>query len=250
MRKWMSAVAVCAAMLGCGGGDEGTPAKTPSGAASTQPVASPSTTAAQCKVLADRIDAFSADVAKLDAETAAGLQSLGATAMTASTDVGAARLDGDLAAIARDTSTYLADTSKKVVDVGTILLRVTAAGKSFNVESIKTCVAEPGRRIGAACKGKTSGDCPKVLAALDTWGRATKADVGAALAQFRALHVTEASVKPAVAEIVTCTTPLSDAFAVIDRDTAKLKELDTPDTREKDLDARFKTICGRGLFTK
>jgi hypothetical protein len=178
------------------------------------------------------------------------LASLGAIAMTASKDVGAARVDGDLAGIARDTSAYLADTSKKVVDLGTVLAKIVAAGNSFDVDAIKKCVTDPSRRIGMACKGKTTGDCPKVLAALDAWGKASKSEVGAALAEFRGLKVTEAAVKGPVAEVNKCTDPLAAAFDEIDRGKARLKELDAPDTREKDIDARFKTICGRGLFTK
>src|SRR5262249_24043289 len=142
---------------------------------------------AQCSVLSSRIDTFNADTDKMDAKTAAGLQSLSAAAAAASKDIGAAKVDGDLAAIARDTSAYLADTSKKVVELGTILQRIVAAGESFDVESIKKCVGEPSKKIGAACKGKTTGDCPKVMAALDAWGTAKKDEVAAALAQFRAL---------------------------------------------------------------
>ena len=248
MNKWILS---CGVLLGCGGNTQpvatGTTAPT---ATATATVTAQSGPPAQCTVLSDRIDAFSADVAKTDAQTPAGLQSIGALATTASNDVGAAHVDGDLAVIARDTSAYLADTSKKVVELGTVLQRIVAAGNSFDVDAIKKCVTEPSRRIGIACKGKTSGDCPKVLAALDTWGRATKAEVGSALAQFRALNVTEPAVKAPVAEVVKCTAPLASAFDEIDRGKARLKELDAPDTRERDIDARFKNICGRGLFTK
>jgi len=249
MNKWMTLGLVCAAMA-CGGNEKQvangtTPAATATATATTTAQSGPP---AQCATLSGRIDAFSADVAKADTQSPAGLQSLGATAMTASKDVGAMQLEGDLGAIARDTSAYMADTSKKVVELGTVLQRIVAAGNSFDAEAIKKCVVDPSRRVGLACKGKTSGDCPKVLAALDAWGKAPKAEVAAALAQFRALQVTEAGLKGPVAEIGQCTTPLSNAFEEIDRNKARLKELDAPDTRERDIDARFKTICGRVLF--
>jgi hypothetical protein len=238
-------------MLACGASTEPAPTATaPTTTATAATTTAQSGPPAQCSVLSDRVDAFNGDIAKIDPQTPAGLQSLGATAMTASKDVGAAHVDGDLAAIARDASSYLADTSKKVVELGTVLLRIIAAGNSFDVDAIKKCVAEPSRRIGVACKGKTSGDCPKVLAALDAWGRAGKGEVGPALAEFRALHVTEAAVKAPVAEVVQCTAPLASAFDEIDRNKARIKEIDTPDTREKDIDTRFKATCGRGLFTK
>jgi hypothetical protein len=254
MKKWMSAGFVCVGIAACGGSTQpaettGTTAPTAT-AAATATATAQSGPPAQCTVLSSRIDTFNADTDKMDPKTAAGLTSLGAAAMSASTDVGAAKVDGDLAAIAHDTSAYLADTSKKVVELGTILQRIIAAGQSFDVESIKKCVGEPSKKMGAACKGKTTGDCPKVMAALDAWGGAKKDDVAAALAQFRALHVTDAAVKAPVAEVVKCTAPLANAFDEIDRNKARLKELDTPDTREADIDKRFKTVCGRGLFTK
>jgi hypothetical protein len=253
MKNWLK-VGLLGATLACGGSTE--PAAnttTPTATATIATTATVPTTSgppAQCSVLSDRIDAFSADVEKGDPKTPAGLQSLGTLSMTASKDVGAAKVDGDLAGVARDASAYLADTSKKLVELGTVLLHIIAVGNSFDVEAIKKCVAEPSRRIGLACKGKTSGDCPKVLEALDAWGRAGKNEVGAALAQFRALQVTEAGVKAPVAEVVKCTAPLATAFDAIDRDKARLKELDATDNREKDIDTRFKAICGRGLFTK
>lgn len=252
MKSWTS-VGLCGAILACGGAqphETGTTTAPTASASATATTAAQSGPPAQCSVLSNRIDAFSADVAKIDPKTPAGLQSLGATAMTASTDVGALHVDGDLGGIAHDTSGYLADTSKKVVELGTVLLRMTAAGESFDVDAIKKCVVEPSHRIGVACKGKTSGECPKVLAAIDAWSGASKSEVGPALAQFRAMHVTDASVKAPVADIVKCTTPLANAFDEIDRGKARLKELDAPDTRERDIDARFKTICARGLFTK
>lgn len=255
MNKWMNLGLSCAAIWACGGNEQavangGTAPTATATATATATQTAQSGPPPQCATLSDRIDAFNADIAKVDAQTPAGLQSLGATAMTTSKDVGALHLDGDLAAIAHDTSAYMADTSKKVVELGTVLQRIIAAGNSFDAEAIKKCVTDPSRRIGLACKGKTSGDCPQVIAALDAWGKAPKAEVATALAQFRALQVTEPAVKKPVAEIVQCTAPLSSAFEEIDRNKARLKELDTPDTRERDLDARFKTLCSRGLFTK
>jgi len=116
MNKWTTLGLVCAAMA-CGGNEQPvangtTPAATATATTTTTAQSGPP---AQCATLSGRIDAFSADVAKADTQSPAGLQSLGATAMTASKDVGAMQLEGDLGAIARDTSAYMADTSKKVV---------------------------------------------------------------------------------------------------------------------------------------
>jgi hypothetical protein len=251
MNTWMKVGLSCVALSACGGNAQpaatGSTTPTTTAAATTTAQSGPPP---QCTTLSDRVDAFNADVAKIDPQTPAGLQSLGNAAMAASKDVGAMHFDGELAALAQETSAYLADTSKKVVELGTVLLHVIDAGKSFDAEAIKKCVTEPSRRIGLACKGKTTGDCPKVMAALDEWGRATKADVATALVRFRALQVTEPAVKAPVAEVVQCTAPLASAFEEIDRNKARLKELDAPDARERDLDARFKTLCGRGLLTK
>jgi hypothetical protein len=242
--KLLLAVVLCA----CGGGAQQATTTTSAPTATATTTTDASTQ--QCSAFANRIDALNAEIAKVDTKTPDGLQAFSTLAQAASTDIAALHVDGTLMTLAQDSATYLKDTSQKLAQLSTILGKITVAVASVNTDTVKTCVGTPAHAIGQACKGKTSDDCQTVLAAIDTWGKASKSEAAAALARVRAVAVTDPTLKARWAEIVKCVAPLSQALDEIARDKEQLAAVASGDKREQDLDARFKTACGRGLFNK
>lgn len=198
------------------------------------------------------MDAFTAQLGKLDPKAPESVQATSGFAKTASTDIGALQVTGDFQPIAHDASTLLMDTSTALGQVATIIAHMQSVGGAIDIEAVKKCVLPPSKAIGVACKGKTKGDCPTVVAAIDAWGNASKADQNRTLTALRTLTVTEQPVKARLAEVVKCVAPISAALDAIQRDLAQIDALgkNDLDAREQQLDARFKPLCGRALFNK
>jgi len=240
-------VLVSLLLTSCGGGQQSSTPTQPPTTTTTTTTTGPSP---QCKVLTDRADAFTADLGKIDPNAADRVQATSALAKAAATDIGAAQVTGDLQPIAHDASALLMETSQRLGQIGGIITHMQGLASAIDVEAVKTCVLPPSRAIGLACKGKTTGDCPTVVAAIDAWGKSSKADQNRTLTALRTLTVTEQPVKARLADVMKCVKPISDALDGVDHDRAQIDALGHKDLdeREQQLDARFKPLCGRALF--
>jgi hypothetical protein len=239
-------------VLGCGGGDATTTTNNPTNATATATTSAVPPAQEACGKLATRIDAFTADVEKSDAQTGDGLRKISVFATSTGSDVSAMKLDDRLAPIASDTATYLGDASKRFTEMGSLLDSVLAAAARTDAEAIKACVAPPAAAIATACKPKATHDCTAISGALTGWAQADKTTIVAALDQVRALAVTEPKVKGPYAQIVACVGPLSANLAEVERGRARIHDIthDGSNEREHKIDDRFKAVCGRGLFSK
>jgi hypothetical protein len=241
-----------AGLFACGGKDSSAPPanNAPAPSASASSAASPQNS--QCHIVADRMDQLDADSKKMDMKTAQGMQDFAGAATAASNDLAAAKLDGDLAAIARDSATYLQAMSKAIGDMAVVMTRLMAAVDGMHPDTVKACVEKPSRTLGTICgKPGAPAECPTVSAALDAWGKSPKADAASAMKAVMDLKVTTPSLKAPLAELARCVKPIASAFDEVDKDKKQLQQLATFDQKpETDLNARFQTTCGRSLFSK
>jgi len=243
-------------LVACGGGTsdqktDTTPTSSATAVATTPP---PDPKVQQCAAIAQRVDAFTSDASKVDMHQVDGLTSLQSLSSKASADLGAMHADGTLNAVVQDSSVHLSEAAKIFGQLSQILGNIEAAKQKIapgEVEKIKTCVGGATKDVVTYCKAHSSNDCTAAMGSITTWTSSDDKHQLEGLAALKALVVTDKTVKAKYAHVVTCVQPLADALTAIEAEKAKLKGIgDAEDAREKTIDDRFNTECGRKLFNK